>query len=92
MKTSGYLIVVTAHYRDNSYLDLETHECKDIAEVTGALERCKLEYKSALSKDTFKDESIEINIRVFELNAYFIPKLVSSFELDNGVRSGWSFI
>lgn len=92
MKTSGYFIVVTAHYSDDSFLDLETRECKDIAEVIGALERCKLEYKSALSKDTFKGESIIINIRVFELNKMFIPKLISSFGLENGAWGGWSLI
>lgn len=92
MKSSGYLIVVTAHYSDESSLDLETRECKDIAEATSELAACKLEYESAISKDTFKDDSIEINIRVFELNA-LIPKLVSSFDLDSsGGRCGMSYI
>jgi hypothetical protein len=92
MKTSGYLIVVTAHYSDESSLDLEKRECKDIAEVTSELTACKLEYESALSKELFKDESIEINIRVFELNKMFIPKLISSFGLENGAWGGWSLI
>lgn len=65
MKSSGYLIIVTAHYIDDSFLDLETRECKDIAEVTSELAACRLEYESALSKDTFKDESIKIDVRVF---------------------------
>ena len=50
MKTSGYLIVVTAHYIDSSYLDLETRECKNMADVTSELATCRLEYESALSK------------------------------------------
>ena len=54
MKTSGYLIVVTAHYSDDSSLDLETRECKDMAEVTGALATCRLKYESALSKTHLK--------------------------------------
>lgn len=91
MKSSGYLVVVTAHYIDDSSLDLETRECKDMAEVTSELASYKLEYESALSKDPFKDESIDINIRVFELNM-FIPKLVASFELENGAWGGWSYI
>jgi len=92
MKTSGYLIVVTAHYRDDSSLDLETRECKDKADVTGKLAICKLEYESALSKELFKDDFIEISIRAFELNTYFIPKLVSSFSLEGGAWGGWSII
>ena len=91
MKTSGYLIVVTAHYSDDSFLDLETRECKDTAEAISELATCRLEYESALSKDSFKDESIIIDIRVFEL-IMSIPKLVSSFELENSVWCGWSFI
>jgi hypothetical protein len=86
MNASVYLIVVTAHYSDDSSLDLEMYECKDIAEVTSELAACKLEYKSALSKDLFKDDFIKINIRVFELSM-LIPKLVSSFELNSS--SGW---
>lgn len=91
MKTSGYFIVVTAHYSDDSSLDLETRECKDTAEVTSELAACKLEYESALSKDSFKDESIIIDIRVFEL-IMSIPKLIASFELEGGAWCGWSFI
>lgn len=92
MKTSGYLIVVTAHYSDDSSLDLETHECKDIAEVTSKLSAYKLEYKQILSKEVFKDDFIKISIRAFEIIAS-IPKLVSSFELINSSGwSGWSVI
>lgn len=91
MKASGYLIVVTAHYSDDSFLDLETRECKDMAEAISELATCRLEYESALSKDSFKDESIIIDIRVFEL-IMSIPKLVSSFELDDGAWCGWSLI
>lgn len=91
MKSSGYLIVVTAHYSDDSSLDLETRECKDMAEVTSELAACRLEYESALSKDSFKDESIIIDIRVFEL-IMSIPKLIASFELEDGAWCGWSFI
>ena len=91
MKTSGYLVIATAHYSDDSSLDLETHECKDMAEATSKLVACRLKYESALSKDSFKDESITIDIRVFEL-IMSIPKLVSSFELDDGAWCGWSLI
>lgn len=81
MKTSGYLIIVTAHYSDDSSLDLETRECKDMAEASSELASCKLEYESALSKDLLKDDFVIIDVRVFECNI-LIPKLVSSFELD----------
>lgn len=91
MKTSGYLVVVTAHYSDDSSLDLETRECKDMFEVTSELATCKLEYESALSKDSFKDESIIIDIRAFEL-IMSIPKLIASFELEDGGWGGWSII
>ena len=37
MKTSGYFVIVTAHYSDDLSLDLETHECKDMAEATSEL-------------------------------------------------------
>lgn len=86
MKTYGYIVIVTAHYSDDSSLDLETYECENISEVSCKLTTCKLEYKSALSNERFKDDFIKILIRVFELNKY-IPQLVSSFELNNS--SGW---
>lgn len=92
MKTSGYLVVVTAHYSDDSSLDIETRECKDIADAIGELTMCKLEYQSALSKELSKDDSIEISVRVFELSKH-IPRLVSSFELHNSSDwFGWSEI
>ena len=94
MKTFGYLIVVTAHYSDDSSLDLEMYKCKSISEAINKLEAYKLEYKSALSKELFKDDfvNIKIDVRVFELNAC-IPKLVSSFELNsNSGWCGWSII
>lgn len=94
MYTSGYLVIITAHYSDDSSLDLETYDCKDIYEANNKLEACKLEYKSALSKELFKDDFIKISVRVFELNIYiYIPKLVSSFELKSSAGwSGWSNI
>lgn len=92
MKTSGYVIVVTAHYSDESSLDLETYECEDIDEVTSKLAVYKLKYKQVLSKEVFKDDYIKINIRALEIITS-IPKLVSSFELINSSGwSGWSFI
>lgn len=92
MHTSGYLVIVTAHYSDESSLDLEMYECKDIYETNNKLEACELKYKSALSKELFKNDFIKINVRVFELNIY-IPKLVSSFELKSSAGwSGWSNI
>ncbi len=92
MKTYGYLVVVTAHYCNGSTLELETRECKDIADAISKLEVCKLEYQSALSKEISRDDFTEINVRVFELNKY-IPRLVSSFELtDRSNWFGWSEI
>ena len=86
MKTSRYLIVVTAHYCDESSLNLETRECKDIADAIDELAMCKLEYQSALSKELPKDDFTEIKVRAFELNKH-IPRLISSFELND--RSNW---
>lgn len=45
MHTSGYLVIVTAHYSDESSLDLEMYECKDIYETNNKLEACELKYK-----------------------------------------------
>lgn len=92
MNMYGYIVVVTAHYCDGSTLDLETHECKDIADAIGNLEVSKLEYQSALSKEIPRDDFTELTVRVFELNKY-IPRLVSSFELtDRSNWFGWSEI